>query len=179
VASLTAKLAAAAVSGVVLAAVTGPPAHGHRHGDIASLLSSISHVIPAGGSYTPASWARAVLRAEGAPRTGCNMGAMLAWEGAEGGHWENDASFNPLNTTYDGPGGSWLYNGRITATINGDQVRAYNSWHTGLVATVRTLNLPAYAGIRAALAAGDSAQAVADAEAGTPWGTGPFTASCL
>lgn len=167
-----AKLAIAA--GVALVMASG--AHSHGHGGILASLTAIP--VPSGTSYTPASWAKAVLRAEGDPLTACNLGALTAWEAAEGGHWNNTAAYNPVNTTYDGPGGSWLSDGNVTATINSDGVRAYNSWHTGLVATVATLNLPAYSGIRSALAAGSDAQAVADAVAGSPWGTGAFTASC-
>jgi hypothetical protein len=129
-------------------------------------------VVPSGGSYTPHSWARALLRAEGLPRTGCNVGAVVSWENAEGGHWVNDARYNPLNTTMPEPGS-------VAIAGNPAGVQSYTSWHQGLQATVNTLNNGRYGPILAALRAGDSAQAVADAEAATPWGTGPFTATCL
>ena len=133
--------------------------------------------VPAGSSYTPASWASALLSAGGWPQTACNLGAVQAWERAEGGNWANDAWFNPINTTYDG-NGAWEQDGKVTGTINSDGVRAYNSWATGFDATLTTLSFPAYAGVRSALSAGNDAQAVADAVAASPWGTGPFTATC-
>jgi hypothetical protein len=161
------KLGIAAVAVVMLAA----GAHGkhHGHGGLASLMSSVSRVIPSGGSYTPRSFARAVLRAEDAPRTRCNMGAMLAWEAAEGGHWNNTAAYNPLNSTMPEPGSS---------PMNPVGVQSYTSWGEGLRATVDTLNNGNYGGILAALTAGDDAQAVADAVGASPWGTGHFTAGC-
>jgi hypothetical protein len=161
------KLGIAAVAVVML--VAGSHGKHHGHGVVAELLSSASSVIPSGGSYTPQSFARAVLRAEGDPRTPCNMGAMLAWEAAEGGHWNNTATYNPLNTTLPEPGSS---------PMNPVGVQSYTSWGQGLRATVDTLNNGNYPGILAALSAGDDAQAVADAVGASPWGTGYFTAGC-
>jgi hypothetical protein len=31
--------------------------------------------------------------------TPANVKAMVGWQRAEGGHWHNDARYNPLNTT--------------------------------------------------------------------------------
>ena len=162
---------AAKVAGVVV--VAGIMAsgvshhHGHGGGGIIAHLTSIG----AAHQYTPASWAHALLKAEGLPRTGSNMCAIESWERAEGGHWNNSATFNPINTTQHEPGSSAI-------SGNPDGVQAYTSWHQGLVATVTTLNNGYYGPILAALRAGNSAQAVASAEAATPWGTGPFTVSC-
>ena len=111
-------------------------------------------------------------KAEGLPRSACNMAALTAWVAAEGGHWNNSATYNPLTTTYDG-NGRWEATGKVTGTINSDGVRAYNSWHTGFVATYRTLAM--YPGILGALQAGNSAAAVESAVANSPWGTGGFT----
>ena len=61
---------------------------------------------------------------------------------------------------------------------NPAHVRSYPTWRSGLRATLRTLNGPDYGSIRAALAAGDDAQAVATAVAQSPWGTNPFAAGC-
>ncbi len=157
-----------AVAGGVVLAMMGAGKHARG---IAADLSSLGGA----GQYTPVSWAHTLLKAEGLPRTACNMGAITAWEAAEGGNWQNSAAYNPLNTTYDN-GGAWEASGKVTGTINGDGVRAYNSWHTGFVATYRTLSL--YPGILGALQAGNDAQAVADAVASSPWGTGGFTANC-
>jgi|HubBroStandDraft_5_1064220.scaffolds.fasta_scaffold21357_2 hypothetical protein len=156
------EAAGAVVAGAVLAVAV----HFTGHGAAAPAVNAAAIT---GGSYTPASWAGALLSAGGWPQTGCNLGAVGAWEAAEGGNWENSAAFNPLDTTQYEPGSS---------VMNSDGVRAYTSWEQGFQATLTTLGYPAYAGIRSALAAGDDAQAVAVAVAASPWGTGPFTASC-
>ena len=126
-------------------------------------------VVPDGSAYTPSSWAVALLSAGGWPQTACNLGAITAWEAAEGGNWENTARYNPLDTTEPEPG-SW--------PMNSVNVQAYTSWQEGFTATLATLGNGDYGGILSALSAGDSAQAVADAVAGSPWGTGSFTATC-
>jgi hypothetical protein len=144
---------------------------------VGALLAVLGHggtagahgAVPSGSSYSPASWASALLSAGGWPQTACNLAAIRAWEAAEGGNWENSAAANPLDTTQPEPGSS---------TMNSAGVRAYTSWQAGFAATLTTLGYPAYAGIRSALSAGDNAQAVADAVAGSPWGTVPFTATC-
>jgi len=168
----TVAIVAAATMLVAAGTGHGPKHHHHHHGVLSSLLSTATAVAPSGGGYTPQSWARALLRAEGIPRTRCNVGAVISWERAEGGHWVNDAQFNPLNTTLPEPGSS---------PIEGNPygVQSYSSWTQGFAATLATLNNGRYGGILAALRDGGNAQAVADAEAATPWGTGPFTATCL
>jgi hypothetical protein len=155
---------------VVAAVMLAAAAHGsHHHHGMGDLLSTVSSVIPSGSSYTPRSFARAVLATEGAPRTRCNVRAILAWEAAEGGNWNNTAAYNPLNTTLPEPGSS---------PMNPVGVQSYTSWGQGLQATVDTLNNGNYPGILAALSAGDNAQSVANAVGASPWGTGYFTASC-
>lgn len=133
----------------------------------------LAHHVPtmaAAGSYTPPSWARALLRDGGYPVTLCTVGAVIAWQAAEGdwraGHvgWHN-----LLNDKRKEPGS-------VNATTQG--VQKYTSWAQGLEATLATLRGPDYGGIRAALAAGNDAQAVADAVSASPWGTRPFQATC-
>jgi hypothetical protein len=154
-------VASAVAAGIGLAVISGHGAGGAATG--------IHGAVPDGSSYTPASWASALLPAGGWPQTACNLAAVQAWEAAEGGNWENSAAYNPLDTTQSEPG---------SRVMNSAGVRAYPSWQEGFAATLTTLGYPAYAGIRSALSAGDSAQAVAGAVAASPWGTGPFTASC-
>lgn len=91
------------------------------------------------------------------------MQAMLGWMTAEGGHWNNSAHYNPLNTT--------RVIGRGERAMNGDGVKVYRSWEDGIRATVETLRLPAYRGIVSALRAGKPLRA-AQAIEGSPWGTG-------
>ena len=126
-------------------------------------------MIPDGNAYTPSSWAAALLSAGGWPQTACNLGALEAWARAEGGNWNNSAAYNPLDTTMPEPG-SW--------SMNSVGVRAYPSWRDGFAATLATLENGNYPGILSALSAGTSAQAVANAVAASPWGTGAFQATC-
>ncbi len=122
--------------------------------------------MPGGSSYTRASWAAALLKAGGFPATGCNRGAITAWETAEGSTW---SWHNPLDTTQPGPG---------SHPINHVKVQSYPDWRTGFAATIVTLHTGRYGPVLAALAAGNDAQAVADAVAASPWGTQSFQASC-
>jgi peptidoglycan hydrolase CwlO-like protein len=117
---------------------------------------------PAKGPYTQITWAQALLVRLGAPATTQNLVAVTAWEMAEGGHWYNTASYNPLNTTMPEPGAT---------SMNSVGVKAYVSWQQGFVATIATLRNGRYGPILAALARGHDAQAVVDAVAASPWGT--------
>jgi hypothetical protein len=157
-------LGSAAAAGVVMAALAG-----HHAAAGGAAADTARAVIPAGTAYTPASWARALLSAGGWPQTACNLAAVTAWENAEGGNWNNSAQYNPLDTTQPEPG-SW--------PINYVNVQAYPTWQEGFTATLATLGNGNYPAILSALAAGNDAQAVADAVAASPWGTAPFTASC-
>ena len=152
------KLAIAAVIALAMAGAGGASA-GH----------AVVAAVRGGSAYTPQTWAVALLGADHLPLTACDVSAVTAWEAAEGGAWQNSASGNPLNTTMPEPGSS---------AINSAGVQAYPSWQEGFAATVATLNNGDYPGILAALRAGDSAQAVADAVGASPWGTGYFSASC-
>jgi hypothetical protein len=143
-------------------------AHGsHPAAGTAAPLSVAS--IPGGSAYTPRSWAAALLSALGDAHTPCNMGAITAWERAEGGHWANGAHFNPLNTARLEPG---------SYAINSAGVQSYPSWPEGFAGTLAALGNGLYGGVLSALKAGNNAQAVADQVGQSRWGTEPFTASC-
>jgi hypothetical protein len=180
------RIAGVAIAAVVIAAAASkghhlPPAAApgqHAAAGTPASAGTTAVTTPDGTSYTPPSWAQAFLAVDSLPQTACNLAAIEAWEAEEGGQWNNSASYNPLNTTYDGPGGSWLGDGKITATINSAGVRAYDAWADGFTANLAALNNGLYGGVLSALRAGDDAQAVADAVASSPWGTAPFTASC-
>ena len=140
------------------------------HGHPGTVTATTARVVsPDASSYTPASWADALLSAGGWPRTSCNLAAVAAWENAEGGQWHNAATFNPLDTTQPEPG---------SAPMNSVGVQAYPSWQAGFTATLATLGNGNYGPILSALRSGASAQAVADAVASSPWGTSPFQATC-
>jgi len=115
---------------------------------------------------TPTDFAHAFLNALGDPVSSPNVSAIVAWEAAEGGHWHNSAEFNPLNTTLVLDG---------SHAINSAGVQSYSSWDVGVTATVDTINLSPYGGVRSALHAGTSATAVANAVAASPWGTPNFS----
>ena len=123
-------------------------------------------------SFTPESWAADLLRRLGAPLSASNLAAVVAWERAEGGNWNNSARFNPLNTTQPAPG---------STTMNSVGVRSYTDYETGMAATVQTLTNGRYGGILAALRAGTNAQAVRQAVINSPWGTsaGAFSPQLL
>jgi peptidoglycan hydrolase CwlO-like protein len=127
--------------------------------------SSLSDPVPLNGSFTPLTWAKALLQQLHMPLTAENVAAITAWELAEGGHWHNTAHYNPLNTTMPEPGAT---------SMNSVGVKAYLSWAQGFTATLATLHNGYYEGILAALRAGDDAIAVAHAVAASPWGTGNF-----
>jgi hypothetical protein len=118
------------------------------------------------GDYTAQSWAVALLERLGAPTTAQNIQAVTSWEAAEGGHWNNTAYYNPLNTTQNAHGAT---------SMNPVGVKAYTSWQQGLDATVQTLENGRYAGILHALRQGNDANAVANAVVNSPWGTHQIT----
>lgn len=152
---------------------------GAAAGQPASVTAVNAHgVAPAGSSYTPQTWAAAFLGYGGFQQTGCDLAAVEAWESAEGGQWgpnpRDDGTYNPLNTTRPEPGSS----GVISTGTPGVYVQGYPSWREGFQGTLAVLDNGLYGAVIAALRAGDSAQAVADAVASSPWGTKPFQASC-
>jgi peptidoglycan hydrolase CwlO-like protein len=133
---------------------------------IKKILSAPELLMKAGGKITQVTWAQAFLKSLGVPLTADNVVAVVAWEMAEGGHWYNTAYYNPLNTTQSMPGAT---------VFNSVGVKAYTSWAQGLRASVITIRNGYYGGILDALRRGNDAQAVADAVAASPWGTGSFT----
>lgn len=108
-------------------------------------------------------WANAVLKGLGIKANPENRRAMVGWARAEGGHWNNDAKYNPLNTTQPMPGAG--------NTGTQGNIKVYRSWQQGVKATVKTLKNGYYGPILAALKGG-SAEDVAAAIGKTPWGTG-------
>jgi hypothetical protein len=121
-------------------------------------------------TLTRTAWAADLLQRVDAPVTTANLTAIVAWEQAEGGHFVNDARFNPLNTTYDRPGDS---------TINSVGVRAYRNYESGMRATIFTLQNGRYSAILRALRNGTSAERVARAVVASPWGTTALVLSLL
>lgn len=108
-------------------------------------------------------WASSVLSQLGIKQTSGAMQAMVGWARAEGGHWHNDARYNPLNTTQPMPGAG--------NTGSQGNIKVYKSWEQGVAATVKTLKNGLYGGILQALKSGNASR-VASAIGQTPWGTG-------
>jgi hypothetical protein len=130
--------------------------------------------IPSAVFKSGESFAKALLRAIGAPVTAGNVSALIAWQQAESPvatttALKTDAAYNPLNTTLPaGPGGG--------TPINSDNVRAYATPTIGFDATVQTLlDTPAFAPIVDALRRGVSGAAeLSGVVVGSKWGTGSF-----
>ena len=115
---------------------------------------------------TPLIFATSLLAMMGWPQTQSNIDAMVAWEAAEGGAWENTAACNPLNTTQPEPGSR-------SAGTSQSSIQAYTSWAQGLRATAATLsqNQRGYAGIRQAFSSGNAASLLPQALNNSAWGT--------
>jgi hypothetical protein len=107
-------------------------------------------------------FATAVLKGLGVQPSDGAVTALVGWMKAEGGHWNNDAHFNPLNTTMPAPGAG--------NTGSQGNIKVYKNWAQGVDATVRTLKNGRYTGIIHALSAGNPKQ-VAAAIGASPWGT--------
>lgn len=131
--------------------------------------------------YTPVDFAHAFLSEIPEPQTADNVEAIVAWEMAEGGNWENTAKFNPLDTTYQYDGSTY-FKGTYPSTDPPD-VQAFKDWDDGVYATTLTLTENfSYAGnfgygvILSALQAGDNPAAVTNAVDDSEWGTTNATA---
>ena len=104
-------------------------------------------------------WARDFLTKLNMPITSENVRAISAWEQAEG----TKASFNPLATTQSGFAGETRF--------NSVGVKNYATYQDGIDANAHALMNGRYTNILDALRAGNSATAVAQAIADSPWGT--------
>jgi hypothetical protein len=111
----------------------------------------------------PQQFAQAVLQGLGIHPTTANVKALVGWQKAEGGHWNNKARYNPLNTTQPEPGAG--------NTGSQGNIKVYKSWDQGVKATVTTLKNGLYGGIIQALKSGNP-NSVASAIGSSPWGTG-------
>lgn len=107
-------------------------------------------------------FATAVLQGLGIKPSAGALQAMVGWMNAEGGHWHNDANYNPLNTTQVMPGAG--------NTGSQGNIKVYKNWQQGVDATVKTLRYGAYKGILSGFKAGNPG-AVASAIDHSPWGT--------
>jgi hypothetical protein len=111
--------------------------------------------------YTPETFAAEVLSRLGVPASAANMNFMTSWMSAEGGNWNNSASYNPLNTSQQMPG-------ELGTMGSQGNIRRYANWEQGLQATVKTIQNGRYSGIVDALKHSDANGAVAALKA-SPW----------
>ena len=114
------------------------------------------------GNKSQQEWAAGLLSRLGAPTTDQNLQAMTTWMAFEGGHWKNNANYNPLNTTMGESGAK---------SINSAGVKSYTSWDQGYQATIDTLKGGQYSNILSALQSGTDSSAVLSAVNASPWGT--------
>ena len=140
-------------------------------GSFASALA-LAQGAPAGNAIVPTSsgqlnragvdpiqWARDFLAQLNLPITAENVRAISAWEQAEG----TKASFNPLATTQSGFAGETRF--------NSVGVKNYMTYQDGIDANAHAILNGRYTNSLDALRAGNSADAVAQAIANSPWGT--------
>ena len=125
------------------------------------------------GTGSERGWAKSLLEKLGAPASKANVKALNTWMRFEGGHWNNSAHYNPLNTTLD------MGNNE---SMNSVGVKRYNSWEEGLNATVKTLlgnrsSERGYAAIVDALRANAGTSAVLGAVNQSAWVHGEGKAS--
>ena len=149
-----------------LAQAQGTPATGALGAASAGTASSASALgVPTGSGnlnragVDPVGWARDFLTKLNMPVTSENVRAISAWEQAEG----TKASFNPLATTQSGFAGETRF--------NSVGVKNYATYQDGIDANVHAITNGRYTNVLDALRAGNSAQAVAQAIADSPWGT--------
>lgn len=81
-------------------------------------------------------FAKSILQGIGASSSDVALAGMLEWMRYEGGHFNNRAKYNPLNTTKSMDGND--------PSMNSHGVRMYDSWSEGTSATLKTLQLDKY-----------------------------------
>jgi hypothetical protein len=124
---------------------------------------------------SPEDWAKAMLKALGAPVKEDSIDALKTWARFEGGHFKNSAAFNPLNTSLKVPGSGPM-------SDKNQLVQKYQSWEQGLAATVETLtgkraSERGYAAIVEALRKGADKEAILAAVNKSAWVNGENKAS--
>ena len=113
-------------------------------------------------------FAKAMLLHLNAPMTKDAIEALKIWQNFEGGHFQNSAKYNPLNTTYD------KYSNK---SMNSVGVKIYDSWDDGLHATIETLTgakagARGYSDIVKALQGGANKEEILAAINNSAWVTG-------
>ena len=92
-------------------------------------------------------WRTSLLKGLGYKPTKQNLAFLSTWQRWEGGHTNNDARFNWLNTTKPARG--------ALGTINSVGVQRFDSYENGIAATIATLRNGRYGDVLEALESGD------------------------
>lgn len=145
----------------------------------------------ADASYSPRTWADALLGLLGAPVTPNTEQTIVDWWAAEGGagpEWGvsgNVTNYNPLNVSltsgpqgygYD-PGTGQFYPGSSPTSGNSPPIASFADWMTGLQATANRLEEPFASQILSGLKSNAPEGAIAGAVGASGWGTGDFASS--
>lgn len=117
-----------------------------------------------GGSFDKRGWASKFLSGINAPISDSNLEVMLRWMAQEGGHENNTAYFNPLNTTKSMPG-------EMGTMGTQGNVRRYTSWNMGMDASLKTINNGLYRNIIDAFRSNASKEEIYQAIVSSDWGT--------
>ena len=139
-------------------------------------------------SYSPRTWADALLNMLNAPVTPTTEQTIVDWWSAEGGagpEWgvpRNVTNYNPLNVSlttgpqgygYD-PGTHQYFPGASPTPGNNPPIASFSDWLTGLQATAARLQEPFAHSILQDLQANAPESATASAVGASGWGTGNF-----
>jgi hypothetical protein len=143
----------------VASAGSGAAASGSATGGVDASSGTFAAAMNTAQAGDKQQWANDFLTRLGMPVTAENVRAVVAWEKAEG----TKAQFNPLATTRSMPGAT---------NFNSVGVKNFASYADGIEANAAALTTGRYGNILAALRQGNSAVAVAQAIANSPWGTG-------
>jgi hypothetical protein len=159
IAEIQARFGAPTVNSTATSSATGTS-------DFSALLdqlqstSTLGSTAPAGAAATNREqWAHDFPTRLGLPVTAENVKVMVAWQRAEGTRAQN----NPLATTPNMPGAT---------RFNSVGVKNFVTYDDGITANIKAITNGRYTNILNALRAGNSAEAVAQAIAASPWGTG-------
>jgi hypothetical protein len=150
----------------------GKPFGGFRHaggGVVANHAYVVGEKGQEGYISNKRQWAEKMLDRMGAPKNLDSIEALLAWQAEEGGHWNNTAGYNPLNTTLKMPG-SFAMKGKGGKA----GVQHFTSWDQGIEATYKTLTTGStkergYDAIVSAFKSGASKEELFKAIAGSSW----------
>lgn len=154
--------------------ITGLPSYGSSAGSTGDISVTRSATAGKDGSApsigkilatgSQKAWATTMLGKIGAPVNQQTLYAMTTWMRYEGGHWNNRAHYNPLNTTQVMDGND--------PSINSVGVKSYSNLAEGFAATLKTLNNGRYASILNAFRAGTNAHDMLKAVDYSPWRSG-------